>query len=123
MASTFAINKNSGLPLKTIENNDGTSTLVVAASAAPPAVISSWTRELINISTSAIALAPDSGQVYIRIVPLSSGDFGYGPDSGINVSNCESFNKNNPIEIQISNTVYIFKHAATGNVVVYRGSA
>lgn len=123
MASTFALNKDSGHPLKTIENNDGTSTLVVAASAAPPVVINSWTREVVNIGSSAYALAPDSGQIYIRIVPLSSGDFGYGPDSGINASNCESFNKNNPIEIQISDTVYVFKHAATGNVVIYRGSA
>lgn len=122
--STFALNKDSGYPLKTVENNDGTSTLLVqSASAAPGLVINSWTREVINVGTTPIALSPDVGQIYIRIVPLADGNFSYGPDAGITATNTETFTRYAPIEIQINNTVYVLKHAATGDVVVYRGSA
>lgn len=86
------------------------------------AVLNDWTREVISVGTTPVALLPDPGQVYIRIVPLDLGDFGYGPDSSINATNCELFSKAAPIEITINDTVYIFKTTGTGNVVIYRGS-
>lgn len=86
-------------------------------------VLSEWSREVVSIGTTPVALLPDPGQVYIRIVPLDTGDFGYGPDSSINATNCELFSKAAPIEITINDIVYIFKTTGTGNVVIYRGSA
>lgn len=86
-------------------------------------IITSWTRQVINVSTSPLALNPDIGQLYIRIVPLVDGNFFYGPDNGINSSNSEVFSKAAPIEITIDSIVYIVKESGSGNVVVYRGSS
>jgi hypothetical protein len=87
-------------------------------------IISSWTRQVVSVSTTPIELTPDTDQIYIRIVPLNAldGNYYYGPDGTIDSTNAESFNANCPVEIQISTSVYIVKESGTGNVVIYRGS-
>jgi hypothetical protein len=85
-------------------------------------IIKSWTREVVIIGTTPVVLLPDPNQIYIRIVPLSDGNFYYGPDATISFSNSEVFSKAAPIEITIDNSVYIVKESGSGSVCVYRGS-
>lgn len=84
-------------------------------------LIKSWTREVVTVSTTPVALNPDTDQVYIRIVPLVNGNFYYGPDNGISSAGAEVFSKAAPVEITIDNIVYIVKESGSGDVVVYRG--
>lgn len=85
-------------------------------------IIRSWTQNVVTIGTTPVALNPDPGQIFIRIVPLVNGNFYYGQNSGISSLNSEVFSKAAPIEISIDDIVYIVKESGSGDVVVYRGS-
>lgn len=85
--------------------------------------ITSWTREVVSVTTTPLELTPIANQVFIRIVPLVEGNFYYGPDTGIGAGTAEVFSSAAPIEITISDSVFIVKDTGSGNVVVYRGSA
>lgn len=87
--------------------------------------VDSWTSEVLTISDNSVTeITPMENQVYIRIVPLVSGNFRYNFTSSVTDSNSEPFTSTSPISLNTSTSVFVKRDATTGsgNIVVYKGA-
>ncbi len=90
-----------------------------------PTYVDQWESDTYTVTAgAALEISPIENQVFIRIVPLSSGNFRYNFTNAVNDTNSEAFSSQTPLSIKTATAVFLRRDTglADGTVVVYQGA-